>query len=309
MFITTHGLLKNNTGTQWILFIVFFYLGDQMNIEEILKKEINNLKQNNIENSTLKVKILLANILNVKKEYLLIHSEEEVKQEDKIKYENNINELIKGKPLQYITNKQEFMGLNFYVDENVLIPQPDTEILVEKAIEIAETTQKNKILDMCTGSGCIAISLAKNINNAQIIATDISNNALNVANKNAINHNVENKIKFINSDMFNNIEEKFDIIVSNPPYIETVTINKLEIEVQNEPHLALDGGIDGLKFYKIIANNAFKYLNENGYLILEIGYNQQESVTQLLQDTGKYKNIETIKDLGGNYRVVIARKE
>mgnify|MGYP001004092905 FL=1 len=280
-----------------------------MNIEEILKKEINNLKQNNIENSTLKAKILLANILNVKKEYLLIHSEEEIKQEDKIKYENCIKELIKGKPLQYITNKQEFMGLDFYVDENVLIPQPDTEILVEKAIEIAETTQKNKILDMCTGSGCIPISLAKKINNAQIIAVDISNNALNVANKNAINNNVENKIKFINSDMFNNIEEKFDIIVSNPPYIETVTINKLEIEVQNEPHLALDGGIDGLKFYKIIANNAFKYLNENGYLLLEIGYNQQNSVTQLLQDIGKYKNIETVKDLGGNYRVVIARKE
>ena len=280
-----------------------------MNIEEILKKEINNLKQNNIENSTLKAKILLANILKVKKEYLLIHSEEQVKQEDKIKYENCIKELIKGKPLQYITNKQEFMGLNFYVDENVLIPQPDTEILVEKAIEIAETTQKNKILDMCTGSGCIAISLAKKINNAQITAVDISNSALNVANKNAINNNVENKIKFINSDMFDNIEEKFDIIVSNPPYIETETINKLEIEVQNEPHVALDGGIDGLKFYKIIANNAFKYLNENGYLLLEIGYNQQNSVTQLLQDIGKYKNIETIKDLGGNYRVVIARKE
>lgn len=280
-----------------------------MNIEEILKKEINNLKQNNIENSTLKAKILLENILNVKKEYLLIHSEEEVKQEDKIKYENCIKELIKGKPLQYITNNQEFMGLNFYVDENVLIPQPDTEILVEKAIEIAETTQKNKILDMCTGSGCIAISLAKKINNAQITAVDISNSALNVANKNAINNNVENKIKFVNSDIFNNIEEKFDIIVSNPPYIETETINKLEIEVQNEPHLALDGGIDGLKFYKIIANNAFKYLNENGYLLLEIGYNQQNSVTQLLQDIGKYKNIETIKDLGGNYRVVIARKE
>ena len=280
-----------------------------MNIEEILKKEINNLKQNNIENSTLKAKILLANILNVKKEYLLIHSEEEIKQEDKIKYENCIKELIKGKPLQYITNKQEFMGLDFYVDENVLIPQPDTEILVEKAIEIAETTQKNKILDMCTGSGCIAISLAKKINNTQIIAVDISNNALNVANKNAINNNVENKIKFINSDIFNNIEEKFDIIVSNPPYIETETINKLEIEVQNEPHLALDGGIDGLKFYKTIANNAFKYLNENGYLLLEIGYNQQNSVTQLLQDIGKYKNIETVKDLGGNYRIVIARKE
>ena len=280
-----------------------------MNIEEILKKEINNLKQNNIENSTLKAKILLANILNVKKEYLLIHSEEEIKQEDKIKYENCIKELIKGKPLQYITNKQEFMGLDFYVDENVLIPQPDTEILVEKAIEIAETTQKNKILDMCTGSGCIAISLAKKINTTQIIAVDISNNALNVANKNAINNNVENKIKFINSDIFNNIEEKFDIIVSNPPYIETETINKLEIEVQNEPHLALDGGIDGLKFYKTIANNAFKYLNENGYLLLEIGYNQQNSVTQLLQDIGKYKNIETVKDLGGNYRIVIARKE
>ena len=280
-----------------------------MNIEKILRNNIEYLKKHNIENSTLKAKILLANVLNVKKEYLLINSNQELKEEDKIKYENCIKELIKGKPLQYITNKQEFMGLDFYVDENVLIPQPDTEILVEKAIEIAETTQKNKILDMCTGSGCIAISLAKKINNAQIIAVDISNNALNVANKNAINNNVENKIKFINSDMFNNIEEMFDIIVSNPPYIETETINKLEVEVQNEPHLALDGGIDGLKFYKTIANNAFKYLNENGYLLLEIGYNQQNSVTQLLQDIGKYKNIETVKDLGGNYRVVIARKE
>ena len=280
-----------------------------MNIEKILRNNIEYLKKHNIENSTLKAKILLANVLNVKKEYLLINSNQELKEEDKIKYENCINKLIKGKPLQYITNKQEFMGLDFYVDENVLIPQPDTEILVERAIEIAETTQKNKILDMCTGSGCIAISLAKKINNAQIIAVDISNNALNVANKNAINNNVENKIKFINSDMFNNIEEMFDIIVSNPPYIETETINKLEVEVQNEPHLALDGGIDGLKFYKTIANNAFKYLNENGYLLLEIGYNQQNSVTQLLQDIGKYKNIETVKDLGGNYRVVIARKE
>lgn len=280
-----------------------------MNIEDILRKEIYNLKENNIDNSTLKAKILLANILNVKKEYLLIHSEEEVKQEDKIKYEDCIKELIKGKPLQYITNKQEFMGLDFYVDENVLIPQPDTEILVEKTIEIADNTQKNKVLDMCTGSGCIAISLAKNIDNSQITAADISDNALIIANRNAINNNLENKIKFINSDMFSNINEKFDIIVSNPPYIETKTINKLDIEVQNEPLLALDGGIDGLKFYNIIANNAFKYLNENGYLLLEIGYNQQKSVTQLLQNTGKYTNIETIKDLGGNYRVVIARKE
>lgn len=280
-----------------------------MNIEDILRKEIYNLKENNIDNSALKAKILLANILNVKKEYLLIHSEEEVKQEDKIKYEDCIKELIKGKPLQYITNKQEFMGLDFYVDENVLIPQPDTEILVEKTIEIADNTQKNKVLDMCTGSGCIAISLAKNIDNFQITAADISDNALIIANKNAINNNLENKIKFINSDMFSNINEKFDIIVSNPPYIETKTINKLDIEVQNEPLLALDGGIDGLKFYNIIANNAFKYLNENGYLLLEIGYNQQKSVTQLLQNTGKYTNIETIKDLGGNYRVVIARKE
>lgn len=280
-----------------------------MNIEDILRKEIYNLKENNIDNSALKAKILLANILNVKKEYLLIHSEEEVKQEDKIKYEDCIKELIKGKPLQYITNKQEFMGLDFYVDENVLIPQPDTEILVEKTIEIADNTQKNKVLDMCTGSGCIAISLAKNIDNFQMTAADISDNALIIANKNAINNNLENKIKFINSDMFSNINEKFDIIVSNPPYIETKTINKLDIEVQNEPLLALDGGIDGLKFYNIIANNAFKYLNENGYLLLEIGYNQQKSVTQLLQNTGKYTNIETIKDLGGNYRVVIARKE
>ena len=275
----------------------------------ILRNNIEYLKKHNIENNNLKAKILLANVLNVKKEYLLINSKQELKEEDKTKYENYIKELIKGKPLQYITNRQEFMGLNFYVDENVLIPQPDTEILVENVIEIASMMKKNKILDMCTGSGCIAISLAKNINNTQITAVDISKDALKIANKNAVNNRVENKIKFVQSDMFSNIDKKFDIIVSNPPYIETQKISKLEKEVQNEPHIALDGGTDGLDFYRIIVNDAYEFLNENGYLLLEIGYNQQNSVTQLLEKTEKYKNIKTIKDLGGNYRVVIARKE
>ena len=189
---------------------------------------------------------------------------------------------MQGTPLQYITNHQEFMGYDFFVDENVLIPQPDTEILVEEVLKLAQAKKNCTILDMCTGSGCIGISLAKRLQkDVQITLVDISNKALKVAEKNAINNKVN--VQLIQSDMFNNIDtsKKYDIIVSNPPYIETDEILNLNKQVQNEPHLALDGGKDGLDFYRIFANEAYKYLNKGGYLCLEIGYNQKEKVIQL----------------------------
>ena len=197
------------------------------------------------------------------------------------------------------------MGLNFYVNENVLIPQPDTEILVEETIEKIKNLMSNniKILDLCTGSGAIAISIAKLMSN--ITATDISEKALKIAKTNAQNNNVQNKIKFINSNMFQNINEKFDVILSNPPYIETNTIKTLSKEVQNEPKLALDGGQDGLEFYRIIAKNAHKHLNKNGIIMLEIGYNQRKAVTQIFEETKKYKNIECKKDYSNNDRIII----
>ncbi len=225
------------------------------------------------------------------------------------KYNENIDKLIKYIPLQYITNHQEFMKLDFYVDENVLIPRSDTEILVEEVINQCSKNEEKqyKILDLCTGSGIVGISLAKYIKNCEVVCADISKKALEIANKNAKNNNVNN-IKFIYSNMFSNIKDKFDIIVSNPPYIKREVIEELEKEVQNEPHIALDGGIDGLDFYKIIINQAYDYLNDTGGLFLEIGYDQREEVTNLLKKSGKFGNIYSKKDLYGNDRIVVARR-
>lgn len=201
------------------------------------------------------------------------------------------------------------MKLDFYVDENVLIPRVDTEILVEEVIDNCNKNEEReyKILDLCTGSGIVGISLAKYIKNCEVVCADISKKALEIAEKNAKNNNVDN-IKFIYSNMFSNIKDKFDIIVSNPPYIKREVIEELEKEVQNEPHIALDGGIDGLDFYKIIANQAYNYLNENGGLFLEIGYDQKEEVTNLLKDSEKFGKIYSKKDLYGNDRIVVAYK-
>lgn len=268
---------------------------------------INILKQRGIEDSELKVKLIISNILNVDKEYLIIHDNEEIKKELEKAIDLKIFRLFMGEPIQYIINKQEFYALDFYVDKNVLIPQPDTEVLVEEVINIAKDNKSPKILDLCTGSGAIAISIKKNIPDAKITATDISRKALKVAKINKEKNNTE--IELIKSNMFKKIKDTFDIIVSNPPYIKTKVIKTLDKEVQNEPHIALDGGQDGLKFYKIIINQAHEYLKENGFLCLEIGYDQKEEVINLIKENGNYKNIYSKKDLAGNDRIIICKIE
>lgn len=254
-------------------------------------------------------KLLLMSILNVNETYLIINDENDVPIEKEQEFIKAVEKINIGYPVQYITNSQQFYGLDFYVDENVLIPQPDTEVLVEKVIEIANRNEDIKsILDICTGSGAIGISLAKFIKNMQVDLTDISTDALAIANKNAIANCVSRKCSFIKSDMFDNLNKKYDIIVSNPPYIETDVIKQLSKEVQNEPLIALDGGKDGLYFYKKIANEAYKFLNLNGFLALEIGFNQKDAVIRILEQTGKYKDIYCLKDFGENDRVIIAQK-
>ena len=282
-----------------------------MIIKEVLKTAIEKLKNKNIEDASMKVKMILSDTLNKEKEYLLVHDQDEL-DEDVLKvFDERLNKLISGKPIQYILNKQDFMGLHFYVDENVLIPQPDTENLVEEVIKISEILKMGKeqlkVLDMCTGSGAIAVSLSKYIDKALIYASDISINALDVAKKNAKSNSLD--ITFIHSDLFNDIEisNQFDIIVSNPPYIETEVIKSLSKEVQEEPIIALDGGKDGLDFYREIIKCAKEYLIKDGYLVLEIGYDQKDSVIKLLQDND-YKNIYSKKDLSGNDRVVVGQK-
>lgn len=272
-----------------------------MNISELLVNGKHLLKD--IEDGNIKTRILLEYILKLSREKIVSNPNIEVSDNNVESYLNKINDIKNGMPIQYITNKQEFMKLNFYVDKNVLIPQPDTEILVEKAIEICNNHGNDiKILDLCTGSGAIGISIAKNIKNAKVYATDIKNTVIDIAKQNAKQNNVDN-IEFIVSDMFENIQEKdFDIIVSNPPYIETDVIKTLPTEVRNEPIIALDGGKDGLKFYKIILSEYKKYLKKDGYLLLEIGYNQAKSVGELIN-----LNYSIIEDLAGNDRVIIIK--
>lgn len=281
-----------------------------MKIKEVIEEGKNVLSKNNIEDNVIVTRELLAFVLGVEKQYLVIHLADELNAEDYIKFKENINKLINGKPLQYITNNQEFMGLNFFVNENVLIPQPDTEIIVEETLkkckELLLKNGKIKILDLCTGSGAIAVSLSIFLGDeAEVFASDISTKALEVAKYNNGKNNTN--VRFIESNLFKNIQEqKFNIIVSNPPYIRSDVINKLSKQVQNEPHLALDGGEDGLKFYKKIIEQSCNYI-ENGYLILEIGYDQKEDVENLLKENKNYSEIKTIQDLSGNDRCVVAK--
>lgn len=291
-----------------------------LNINDLLIYGRKYLLNENIENKPLKIRLLLEHILNMNKYELVINHTQEI---DKYKFKNfeqGLEKLKNNIPIQYITNNQEFMKMNFYVDENVLIPQPDTEILVESVINYCKNINNNyisnnnklskiKILDLCTGSGAIAVSLAKYIENCEIIATDISIKAIQIAKLNAEKNLVHRKINFIESDMFSNINEKdFDIIVSNPPYIETNTIKTLCNEVQKEPIIALDGGLDGLDFYKNIINISSEFLKNSGKLFLEIGYNQKNKLFNLINNSHNFTQPSCIQDLGGNDRVIICIK-
>lgn len=311
-----------------------------MKLQELIQNSKHELDSLNIEEADIKLKILIEYVFKISKEKLILKYKDEINNKKVEEFRKLLKKLENGIPIQYIINNQEFMGLNFYVDEDVLIPQPDTEVLVEEVIKYCNELRNNepkdketnkdykeniekepiinkedkninkktiKILDLCTGSGIIGISIYKYLENVEIYASDISQKALNIAEKNTNLNNA--KINFINSDMFENIHIKdFDIIVSNPPYIESKVIKSLSKEVQNEPKLALDGGEDGLKFYRSILENANDYLRKNGAIFLEIGYDQKEKIEEILKSYKIYKETKCIKDFGGNNRVIIIKK-
>ena len=279
-----------------------------MTISELIKKGMIELKNGNIEEPKLKARLLMQYVLNKSRQYVIVNDREELDNIKEKQYLEEIKILKKGVPIEHITHQKEFMKLSFFVDKNVLIPRQDTEILVEEVINIAKKNNAKKILDLCTGSGAIAVSLAKYLPQAEITAIDISNEALKIAKKNAISNNIENQITFISSDMFTNLnEEKFDIIVSNPPYIKTNVIKNLDIQVQNEPYIALDGGKDGLDFYKKIINESYQYLKYNGYLCLEIGFDQKIDVIELIENTESFTGTYSKKDLFDNDRIIVTR--
>ena len=277
-----------------------------MTIKEMLSKGMIMLKGSNIDSPKLKARLLLQYILKKPRQYLIVYDNEEVGKKEQWEYFVNIEKLANGIPLQHITHHQEFMKMDFYVDENVLIPRPDTEILVEEAIKIAQKMQKPKILDLCTGSGAIAISIAKNVPDAEVYAIDISKNAIEVAKRNAKELNAN--VKFVKSNLFSKLDKiKFDIIVSNPPYIKKSDINYLSDEVKKEPEIALDGGYDGLDFYRKITEQAIDYLKLGSYLCFEIGYDQKDEVIDIINSQGHYSKTYCKKDLGGNDRVIVTQ--
>lgn len=279
-----------------------------MTIRETIRKGMIELKNNGISEPNLKARLLMQYILDKPRQYLLVYDNQTLSLRQEVDYFKAIKRLSKGIPLQHITHMQEFMKMNFYVNENVLIPRPDTEVLVEEVIEIAKKINAKKILDLCTGSGAIAVSLAKYIEGSQITAVDISPKALSVAKLNAKNNEVENQITFIESDLFKELaKEKYDIIVSNPPYIKREIIKTLDKEVQKEPKIALDGGYDGLDFYRKIIYQSDEYLKFRGYLCLEIGYEQKIDVIELIENEEKYVDTYCKKDLYGNDRVIITK--
>lgn len=277
-----------------------------MTIKQAITKGMIMLKSNNVESPKLKARLLLQYVLDKPRQYIIVYDNKEIDKQQQWQYFVNIEKLTKGVPLQHITHRQEFMKMDFFVDENVLIPRPDTEILVEEVIKIAQKYNSPRILDLCTGSGAIAISLKKFVPNADITAVDISEKALEIAQKNA--EKLEAKINFVKSDLFDKLDnKKFDIIVSNPPYIRKDEIKKLSEEVQKEPKIALDGGEDGLDFYRIIAEQAINYLKTGSFLCFEIGYNQKNDVIKIIEDEQNYKNTYCKKDLYGNDRIIITQ--
>ena len=282
-----------------------------MNIREAIKTGMNMIKEKNIEDATLKSKMIMENVLGQNRQYIIANDLKQLDCKQEKEYFLKIKKILENNPIEYITNKKEFINLELYVNQDVLIPRQDTEILVEEVMNILQNIKAEniQILDMCTGSGAIAIALAKNVEKCIVDAVDISSGALEVVRKNVVKNQVEDKINIINSDLFSKVpNKKYNLIVSNPPYIERNVIENLDKQVQKEPIIALDGGEDGLDFYKKIINEASSYLESNGYLCFEIGYNQKNEVQNLLSNSGKYQDIYCKKDLCGNDRVIIAKK-
>lgn len=277
-----------------------------MTIKDIIVKYSKELEEIS-PTPRLDVETLLQKVLGVDRLYILLNLERVLSEDEEQLFNKFINERLNNRPIAYIVGNREFMGLDFFVKEGVLIPRPDTEVLVEEVIELAKKKGAKNILDIGTGSGAITVSLAKYLENVKVTSVDISDIALEIGKRNAISNEVDDRINFVKSDLFTNIdkETKFDIIVSNPPYIKREVIDTLDKQVKDyEPYNALEGGVDGLDFYRAITKQAKEYLKKGGILAYEVGHDQSEDVSKLMEMDG-YTNIYTLKDLQQIDRVVI----
>ncbi|NEU04072.1 MULTISPECIES: peptide chain release factor N(5)-glutamine methyltransferase [Clostridium] len=282
-----------------------------MKVAQLLTKGYDILKNNNIESYMLDTQLLLCNVLKVDKLYIMLNRDKDIENEKVEKFLEFIKLRSEKMPIKYILGETEFMGINLNVKEGVLIPRPDTEILVEECIKIIENNNLKDICDLCCGSGAIGLSIAYHTKNTNINLYDISSDAIEVTGDNIKKLNMDERchLEFSNlleKSILNKIE--FDMIVSNPPYIRRDVIPNLMDDVKNyEPHLALDGGEDGLIFYRKIAKQSKNVLRNNGYIAFEIGHDQKEAVMEILEIEG-FSKVYSLKDLYENDRVVIGQK-
>ena len=282
---------------------------EKWTIIKILNWSQDFFKKYNIENPRLDAEILLSHVMNMQRFYLYVSHEQELNEKQLAAYKALIKQRVNNVPVAYLVGYKEFMATKFDVSSDVLIPRPETETLVDEVLtRLKKISGELKVADIGTGSGAIAVSIAKRIDNVIVDAVDISEKALKIAEQNANKNEVADKIKFYIGDLLEPLNEmKFNAIISNPPYIPTKVIDTLQPEVSKyEPRIALDGGADGLIFYRRLIEDSPKLLVDGGFLAAEIGYDQAEAVTELLEMSKQFKDIKVIKDLSENDRVIIA---
>ena len=279
-------------------------------IGSILKWTEQYFNDKGVESSRLDAEVLLSRVLGKERIYLYVHFDQPLQQMELGRFREMIKQRVKRIPVAYILGEKEFMGMDFSVSPAVLIPRPDTEILVENVIERLKKLGNVHIVDIGTGSGAIAVSILANCLNVSGVAVDISSEALAVAKSNAVRHGVDMRLEFIKSDVYDSLSAgQFDAIISNPPYIPDKDIAGLEPEVKREPYGALAGGKDGLDFYRRLIQEGIKFLKPNGFMAFEVGIYQAEDVADIGRQTGAFNHFEIIKDYGNIDRVVIMKKQ
>ncbi len=285
-------------------------------IKRLLQWTSTYLSNADIEHGRLCAEILLADVLKKDRIELYTHFDYCPNPQELATYRALIKRCAAHEPVQYLTGKAHFMGLTLKVTPAVLIPRPETELLVEQALTVINEwldVEECRVLDLCTGSGCIALAIANSAIEARVVATDISDEALDIARQNAQTLELGNRIQWLKSDLFNDFtppsSRLFHIIVSNPPYISTEEFSRLDRNVKEyEPQLALQGGTDGLNYYRRIIQDAGVFLAGGGWLMLEVGYNQADAITNLMEHAGYLTDIRAVKDHLGHHRIVKAQK-
>ena len=279
-----------------------------MNIENILTQAFKELSNSNIKNANLDCEVLLSNIINKDREYVILNSKKNLDRKYIDIFNNLIDRRKKSEPIAYLINKKEFWKETFYIDKNVLIPRPDTEHIVEEVLKLTQNNSKSHVLDIGTGSGCILLSILKERKNFIGTGIDISKKCIKVSKYNAKRLELDNRTKFYISDVDNFLIGKYDVVVSNPPYIENLNLKYLDRDVVNfEPKLALSGGRDGFSEITKVINKTSGLIKKNGVFVLEIGHNQKNKVTEKLKAKGFYIK-KVLKDYGKNDRCIISAK-